>query len=89
MLLSTTVALAFVCALAVGALRLLGPRKFSGRDLRVVEKLPLDARRSLYLIEVAGQRMLIGAGDGPLTLLKELPPKTEVDAKVVKLEEVA
>jgi flagellar protein FliO/FliZ len=85
MLLSTTVALAFVCALAVLALRLLGPRKFSGREMRVVEKLPLDARRSIYLIEVAGQRMLVGAGDGPLTLLKELP----AEAKVVKLEEVA
>jgi flagellar protein FliO/FliZ len=87
MLLSTTVALAFVCALAVGALRLLGPRKFSERhvEMRVVEKLPLDARRSLYLIEVAGRRMLVGAGDGPLTLLKELP----AEAKVVQLEEVA
>ncbi len=88
-MLLSTVALVAVCALAVGTLRLLGPRKLGGHDLRVVEKLPLDARRSIYLIEVAGQRMLVGAGDGPLTLLKELPPSAEADAKVVKLEEVA
>jgi flagellar protein FliO/FliZ len=72
MLLSTTVALAFVCALAVGALRLLGPRRFLGKRLRVVEKLPLDARRSLYVVEVDGRQLLLGAGDGPLTLLREL-----------------
>jgi flagellar protein FliO/FliZ len=85
MLLSTTVALGFVCALAVVVLRLLGPQRMRGGDMRVVEKLPLDARRSLYLVEVGGRRLLLGAGEGPLTLLTELPSQ----AKVVKLEEVA
>jgi len=80
MLLSTTVALAFVCALAVGALRLLGPRRGSGRGMRVVSRLALDARRSLYVVEVGGRCLLLGAGDGPLTLLTELDP--------AKLEEV-
>lgn len=75
MLLSTTVALAFVCALAVGVLKLLGPRRGpSGRGMRVLNKLPLDARRSLYVVEVGGRCLLVGAGDGPLTLLTEVDP---------------
>jgi flagellar protein FliO/FliZ len=78
MLLSTTVALAFVCALAVGALKLLAPRRSAGGTMRVVEKLPLDARRSLYVVEVDGRRLLLGAGDGPLTLLRELQPEARL-----------
>ena len=82
MLLSTTVALAFVCALAVGALRLLGPRRLQAKRLRVVERLPLDARRSLYVVEVDGRQLLLGAGDGPLTLVTELVKPSPVKAVV-------
>ena len=73
-MLSTTVALAFVCALAVIVLRLLGPRRALGGGMRIVSRLPLDARRSLYVVEVGGRCLLVGAGDGPLTLLTELEP---------------
>ncbi len=77
MLLSTTVALAFVCALAVGVLKLLplfGQKRGTVRGMRVVSRLPLDARRSLYVVEVGGRCLLVGAGDGPLTLLTEVDP---------------
>ena len=78
-MLSTTVALAFVCALAVGVLKLLGHRRKGSGGMRIVDKLPLDARRSLYVVEVGGRCLLVGAGDGPLTLLTELePPKLKV-----------
>jgi flagellar biosynthetic protein FliO len=70
-MLSTTVALAFVCAVAVVVLRLLGPTRTIGNGMRVVSRLPLDARHSLYIVEVGGRQLLLGAGDG-VTLLKEL-----------------
>lgn len=75
-MLSTALALLAVCALAVVSLRLLG-RRAAGqptRGLRVVARLPLDARRTLFVVEAAGRSLLVGAGDGPLTLLAELDP---------------
>ena|SRR5258706_8805807 len=70
--LSTTVALLSVCALAMAMLRLLGRRGPSLRGLRVVARLPLDARRTLYVVEAGGRCLLLGGGDGALTLLTEL-----------------
>jgi flagellar biosynthetic protein FliO len=70
-LLSTTIALGIVCALAVALLRLIG-RRPRARGMRVVAQLPLDGRRSLYVVEAAGRCLLLGAGDGPVTLLTEL-----------------
>ena len=81
-MLSTTVALALVCALAVGALKLLGRQRRSTGGMRIVDKLPLDARRSLYVVEVGGRQLRVGAGDGPLTLLTELEaPRLKVVAE--------
>jgi flagellar biosynthetic protein FliO len=70
--LSTTVALLAVCALAVATLRLLGRRAPPVAGLRVVARLSLDARRALYVVEAGGRCLLLGAGDGALTLLTEL-----------------
>jgi hypothetical protein len=39
-------------------------RAQAGKRVKVVERVALDARRSLYLVEVDGQSMLIGGGDG-------------------------
>jgi flagellar biosynthetic protein FliO len=82
-MLSTTVALVFVCALAVGVLKLLGRRQGGDGGMRVVGRLPLDARRSVYMVEVGGRCLLLGAGDGPLTLL------TEIDKRPRLVEEEA
>jgi flagellar protein FliO/FliZ len=74
-LLSTTLALAVVCALAVGLLKALGrKRPEAGARLRVIERLPLEARRSLYLVEAGGRHLLVGVGDGAMTTLAELDP---------------
>ena len=72
-LLRTVMALFGVTALAAGSLWLLrrrGPRRLS--SLRVVARLPLEARRTVYLIEAAGRFLLVGVGDGPMTTLLEL-----------------
>jgi flagellar protein FliO/FliZ len=77
-LISSTLALAVVCALALAALRALGRRGVSdGGGLRVRARLPLETRRTIYVVEADGRRLLIGAGDGPLTLLCELDPARE------------
>jgi flagellar biosynthetic protein FliO len=46
--------------------------------MRIVERLVLEPRRSIYLIEVDGKTMLIGSSDGSVRLLENLGPvKTE------------
>ena len=84
-LLQTLLALAAVCILAWVVLRWGARRGFGfgqGR-VRVLERVPLDARRSLYLIEIGERVLLIGAGEGaaPAVLAElgkdELPPLPE------------
>lgn len=80
-LFQTLVALAAVSVLAWVVLKWSARRglgSFSrGRRLEVLERLPLDARRALYLVEVGGKVLLIGAGDGAApTLLSEVDPAT-------------
>jgi flagellar biogenesis protein FliO len=56
------------------ALKLLagkGVGKASGA-LRVVARLPLEPRRSVYVIEAAGRCFLVGVGEGPMAMLAEL-----------------
>ena len=74
-LLSTTLALLGVCALAVVSLRLLkrAPQK-EGAGLKLVASLPLEGRRSMYIVEAGGRCFLVGAGDAGLALVAELDP---------------
>lgn len=64
-------ALCVVCALAVGVLRAFGRRR-EGGVLKVVARLSLEPRRSLYVVEAAGRHLLVGVGDGPMAVLAEL-----------------
>ncbi len=78
-LLQTLLALAAVCALAWvvlrwGVKRLYGAGSASGR-VKVLERILLDPRRTLYLVEVGGKVLLLGAGEGPMTNLAEIDPK--------------
>jgi flagellar biosynthetic protein FliO len=77
--LKTVVALAFVIAIIwvvfkFGAARLLpgatGPR--SGRLVRVVERIFVDQKTSLVVVDVGTERMLLGVAEGNIRLLKEL-----------------
>jgi flagellar biosynthetic protein FliO len=59
----------------------LGLRPPAGR-MRVIERLPLEPRRSLYLVEVDGVPHLIGVAEGSVRLLDRperlAPPATPV-----------
>ncbi len=74
-LLQTTLALLGVCALVVLALWLLRRRGVGGgKGLRVVARLTLEPRRTLYVVEAAGKFLLVGAGEGAMATLAELDP---------------
>ena len=52
--------------------------KFNRGVLKVVERVVLDARRgnALYLVQVGDECYLLGASQGSLRLIKELPAET-------------
>lgn len=78
-LLQTLLALAAVCILAWVVLRWSARRGLGlggGRRVKVLERVPLDGRRALYLVEVGGRVLLLGAGEGASpAVLAELDPK--------------
>jgi flagellar biosynthetic protein FliO len=84
-LLQTVLALGAVCLLAYvvlryGAKRLYGAGPRPGKVLTLVERLPLDPRRSIYLVDVAGRQVLLGTSDqGGVTFLTEVEKKEPVD----------
>ncbi len=78
LLVTSLAALVAVCALAWLALRFglrrlsPAPRVGSGGPVRVLARVPLEARQTLYVLEVGGKTLLVGAGDRPLSVLAEL-----------------
>src|SRR5689334_8455922 len=76
MLLSSVVVLAVVCVVAwlvvrFGARWLVGARG-RARGMGVLARLPLEPRRSLYVVEVAGKTLLVGTSEMGLNVLSEL-----------------
>jgi flagellar biosynthetic protein FliO len=89
MFVQTIFALGFVCVLAYVILRVVLPRLSmtgAGKSMvRVVDRTPLDQRRSLYVVEVTGRWLLIGASEGGLQLISELDAeKAEQEAEALK-----
>jgi len=73
-LLETLVTLVAVCGLAFVVLwgaRRLGIGRPSG-PIQLRGHLPLDGRRSIYLVEVGTQVFVVGVGEGGFTKLGEL-----------------
>jgi flagellar biogenesis protein FliO len=71
----TLVTLAAVCALAVAVLwgaRRAGVGRAAG-PIELVGRLPLEARRSIYLVKVGETVLVVGAGEGGFTKLGEVP----------------
>lgn len=74
----TMIVLAMVVALAyltlnVGLRRLLGIRSAVGTSVvTVLERVSLDQKRSLFVVEAGGEVLLIGGGESTLTLLAKL-----------------
>jgi flagellar protein FliO/FliZ len=47
----------------------------------VVERIPLDPKRSMFVLKAAGEYLLVGGGEGALTLISKLDP-----AEVARIE---
>jgi flagellar biosynthetic protein FliO len=75
----TIFALGVVCLLAYLILRVVLPRLSitgAGRSMvRVVDRTPVDQRRSLLVIEVTGRWLLVGVSEAGLQLISELDPQ--------------
>ncbi|MEP6923860.1 MAG: flagellar biosynthetic protein FliO [Pyrinomonadaceae bacterium] len=80
-LVQTLVALGAVCGLAYVIFRVVLPRLQNGQNssgmIRVVERIGVDPKRSLLVIEVAGKWLLIGVSEGGIQMVSELD---EIDA---------
>jgi len=75
----TLVTLAAVCALAWWVLRWAARRGVSRSPAGVVtvlDRVALDPRRTLFVVRVGGKVLLLGGGDGGLSVLTELDPAT-------------
>ena len=66
--------LGLVCVLAFVILRWLSRRGVGqGRGaMEIIARCPLEPRRSLVVVRVAGRCFLVGVGDGPMSMLAEL-----------------
>jgi flagellar protein FliO/FliZ len=88
LLVTSLIVLGVVCVVAVVAVRVLGRLLATGRArgahvLDVVARLPLEPRRALYVVEVAGKTLLVGTSEMGLAVLSELDG-SEVRARVVE-----
>src|SRR5512139_645878 len=77
LLVTSLLVLGAVCIAAFIAVRVLGRLLATGRArgthlLDVVAKVPLEPRRSLYVVEVAGKTLLVGTSEMGLSVLSEL-----------------
>ena len=87
LLLTSLVVLGGVCVAAFLVVRFVGRWVSTGRArgahlLDVVARVPLEPRRSLYVVEVAGKTLLVGTSEMGLSVLSELDA-AEVKARVV------
>jgi flagellar biogenesis protein FliO len=76
--LKTLLAMIVVIALAVVALRFLLPRltftrQIKGRTpFKILDRLPLDTKKGIYVVEVEGRRLVLGASENYVGLIAEL-----------------
>jgi len=88
LLITSLVVLAAVSVAAFVAVRVFGRLLASGRArgahlMDVVARVPLEPRRSLYVVEVAGKTLLVGTSEMGLSVLSELDSGA-VRARVVE-----
>src|SRR5258706_6512463 len=87
LLVTSLLVLGAVCIAAFIAVRVFGRLIATGRArgahlLDVVARVPLEPRRSLYVVEVAGKTLLVGTSEMGLSVLTELDA-AEVQARKV------
>lgn len=88
MLVQTVLALLFVCGVAYVIFRVILPRlatNYGGNSMiRIVDRAGLEARKSLYVIEVAGKWLLVSASEEGVQLVSELDPETAKEMEAAK-----
>jgi flagellar protein FliO/FliZ len=52
-------------------------RQNAGKRVRVVERVVLDQKRSLFLVEIDGKQMLLAAGEGGVLHLKDVDARAD------------
>ena len=87
LLITSLVVLMAVCIAAFVVVKVVGRFLATGRVrgahlLDVVARVPLEPRRSLYVVEVAGKTLLVGTSEMGLSVLTELDAG-EVRARIV------
>jgi flagellar protein FliO/FliZ len=87
LLVTSLLVLGVVCVVAFVAVRVLGRWLSTGRArgahlLDVIARVPLEPRRSLYVVDVAGKTLLVGTSEMGLSVLSELDA-AEVKARAV------
>ena len=87
LLITSLVVLMAVCIGAFVVVKVVGRFLATGRVrgahlLDVVARIPLEPRRSLYVVEVAGKTLLVGTSEMGLSVLSELDGE-EVRARIV------
>lgn len=87
LLVTSLIVLGVVCVAAFVAVRVFGRLLSTGRArgahlMNVVSRVPLEPRRSLYVVEVAGKTLLVGTSEMGLSVLTELDAR-EVEARRV------
>ncbi len=83
LLVKTLLALGLILGLAVVFIKYLMPKmaftlkQSANQKIKITERLPLDARRSLLIVEVEGKRSLIGLSENGFSHVMDLNPKGE------------
>jgi len=75
LLVGSLLVLGLICVVAFVIVRIGTRRLWGGRGggvLDVVARMPLEPRRSLYVVEVAGKTLLVGTSEMGLSVLSEL-----------------
>jgi flagellar biogenesis protein FliO len=93
LLITSIVVLAIVCVVAFVVVKVVGKFLATGRVrgahlLDVIARVPLEPRRSLFVVEVAGKTLLLGTSELGLSVLTELDA-AEVRARVVPRQSFA
>ena len=79
-----------VCGIVYLTFRVVIPRisgyQFSDSIIKIVEKIPIDAKKSLCVIKVGGRWMLIGTSENNISLISELnePEIAEIEQKLAQ-----
>ena len=85
LLVTSLIVLGVVCVGAFAVVRLLGRvmGRARGGVMDVIARMPLEPRRALYVVDVAGKTLLVGTSEMGLSVLSELDGEA-VRAKVAE-----